>query len=135
MQYLEWEEHYNIGIKEIDIQHRGLFDIISKLSTTQRYEKEGKYFYAMLNQFVEFTKIHFLTEERYMREAGYPGLSEHQQEHAVFLNDVIQRVLEYEEKGLETQQEILHFLKERYMEHILGPDRDYQQTLIDHGFK
>ena len=29
MPFLEWKDSYNIGVKEIDNQHRGLFDIIS----------------------------------------------------------------------------------------------------------
>ena len=31
MPFLEWKDAYNIGVKEIDNQHRGLFDIIDKL--------------------------------------------------------------------------------------------------------
>ena len=62
MQFLEWEDTYNIGVKEIDIQHRGLFDIISKLSASRRYGTDGKYFFAMLIQLVDYTKIHFATE-------------------------------------------------------------------------
>ena len=46
MQFLEWKDSYNIGVKEIDNQHRGLFDIISKLFTSQLYEPDGKYFFV-----------------------------------------------------------------------------------------
>jgi len=82
------EDSYNIGVKEIDIQHRGLFDIISKLSATRRFETEGQYFLATLDKLVEYAKIHFSTEERYMREAQYPKLAEHQKEHRLFFPEV-----------------------------------------------
>jgi hemerythrin-like metal-binding protein len=135
MQFLEWEDTYNIGVKEIDIQHRGLFDIISKLSTSRNYKTEGKYFFATLNQFIDYTKIHFVTEERYMREAQYPKIVEHQQEHTEFMIEVMKLAHDCEEKKPDIEQKILDFLKDWYMTHILGTDRGYQKALLDKGFK
>ena len=135
MQFLEWEDSYNIGVKEIDIQHRGLFDIISKLSASRRYETDGKYFFAMLNQLVDYTKTHFATEERYMREAQYPQLAEHQQEHIEFITEVMKLVRDCEKKEPDIEQKILNFLKNWYMAHIMGTDRDYQKTFMEKGFK
>jgi hemerythrin len=135
MQFLEWDESYNIGIREIDNQHRGLFDLISKLSTTQRYETSGQYFLATLNKLVEYARIHFATEERYMREAQYPKLIEHQQEHRLFFPEVEKLMNDLELKQPDIHQKILDFLKDWYMSHILGTDRDYQTTLIEKGFR
>jgi hemerythrin len=135
MQFLEWEDKYNIGVKEIDIQHRGLFDIISKLFTSRRYETDGKYFFAVFNQLVEYTKVHFATEERYMREAQYPKTIEHQQEHVEFVNEMTKLLHDCERKEPEIEQKTLDFLKDWYMNHIMGTDRDYQKTLLDKGFK
>jgi hemerythrin len=135
MQFLEWEDSYNIGVKEIDIQHRGLFDIISRLSTSRNYRTEGKYFFATLNQFIDYTKVHFATEERYMREAQYSKLTEHQQEHAEFMIEVMKLARDCEKKLPDIEQTILNHLKNWYMIHILGTDRDYQKALKDRGFK
>jgi hemerythrin len=134
MQFLEWEDSYNIGVKEIDIQHRGLFDVISKLSTARRYDPSGKYFSAMLDQFIDYAKIHFATEERYMQEAQYNKLVEHQQEHNQFLTDIMTLAAGAEKKEPDIQQKILDFLKDWYVAHILGADRDYQKAFRDKGF-
>jgi hemerythrin len=135
MQFLEWEDTYNIGVKEIDIQHRGLFDIISRLFRSRNYKTEGKYFFATLTQFIDYTKIHFATEERYMREAEYPKIVEHQQEHTEFMIEVMKLARDCENKEPDIEQKILDFLKTWYMKHILGTDRDYQKAFIDKGFK
>jgi hemerythrin len=135
MQFLEWEDTYNIGIKEIDIQHRGLFDIISRLFTSRNYKTEGKFFFATFNQFIDYTKIHFATEERYMRDAEYPKLIEHQQEHTEFIIEVMKLAHDCEKKEPGIEQKILDFLKNWYMDHIIGTDRDYQKTLLEKGFK
>jgi hemerythrin len=135
MQFFEWEDAYNIGVREIDIQHRGLFNIISKLSTSRQYETEGKYFFAMFNQLVDYTRIHFATEERYMREAQYPRFIEHQQEHTAFFIEVTKLAGDFEKKAPDIQQKILNFLKDWYTTHIMGTDRDYQKTFMEKGFK
>ena len=105
MPFIEWEDAYNIGVKEIDIQHRGLFDIISKLFTSRQYEPDGKYYFLTLNKLIEYARIHFATEERYMREAGYSKLAEHKQEHIKFLEEIskLLKCLENKEPGIENK--------------------------------
>ena len=69
-----------------------------------------------------------------MREAQYPKLVEHQQEHAVFITEVMKLMHDFEKKEPDIQQKILDYLKDWYMEHIMGTDRDYQKALMDKGF-
>jgi hemerythrin-like metal-binding protein len=135
MPFLEWEDTYNIGVKEIDIQHRGIFDIISRLFTSRNFKTEGKYFLATLHQFIDYTKIHFVTEERYMRDAQYSKFIEHQQEHTEFIIELMKLVHSCENKEPDIEQNILDFLKAWYLKHILGTDRDLQKALLDKGFK
>jgi hemerythrin len=135
MPFLEWKDTYNIGVKEIDNQHRGLFDIISKLFTSRLYEPDGKYFFLMLNNFVEYTRVHFATEERYMQEAQYPKFAEHRREHELFIAQVSQLVQDIEKKEPDIEDKILGFLKDWYLAHILGTDRDLEESFRIKGFK
>ena len=135
MPFLEWKDTYNIGVKEIDNQHRGLFDIISKLFTSRLYEPDGKYFFLMLKNFVEYTQVHFATEERYMQEAQYPKFAEHQREHELFIAQVSKLVQDIEKKEPESENKTLDFLKDWYLAHILGTDRDLEKSFQAKGFK
>jgi hemerythrin len=135
MPFLEWKETYNIGVKEIDNQHRGLFDIISKLFNTRSYEPDGKYFCLTLNKFVEYAQVHFSTEERYMQEAHYLKLAEHQREHEFFLTQVSQMARDVENKEPDIENKTLDFLKDWYLAHILGTDRDLEIPFREKGFK
>jgi len=56
-------------------------------------------------------KIHFSTEERYMREAQYPQVAEHQQEHEQFITQVSKLVQDVENKEPHIENEVLSFLK------------------------
>ena len=135
MEFLEWKDSYNIGVKEIDNQHRGLFDLISKLFTSRLYEPEGKYFFLTLNKFVEYAQVHFSTEERYMQEAQYPKFAEHQREHELFIAQVSKLVQDVENMEPNIETKTIDFLKDWYLAHILGTDRDLEGWFQTKGFK
>jgi hemerythrin len=135
MTFLEWKDSYNIGVKEIDIQHRGLFDLVSKLSNTKYFAHDEKYFFATLNMLVKYAELHFATEERYMVEAGYPRLEEHQKEHEKFLLDIFKLAEDLERGDAGLQQKILSFLHDWYSAHILGTDREYKECFEKKGFR
>ena len=135
MHFVEWKEEFNIGIKEIDIQHRGLFDLINKLSNADRIQSDGKYFYMTFSKLIEYAGLHFSTEERYMSEAGYPGLEEHRREHLKFLSELSKLESRLENRTNNIEKEILSYLKTWYSSHILGEDRDYIGSLTARGFK
>jgi hemerythrin-like metal-binding protein len=134
MRFVEWKEEYNVGVKEIDNQHRGLFSIINKLSTTGRFEPEGKYFLVTFDSLIEYARVHFATEERYMREAGYAKLSEHSQEHSRCLTELSTLAVDLKKKKPGMEKIILEYLKSWYITHILGTDRDYLESLKAKGF-
>ena len=130
MQFLEWKESYNIGVKEIDNQHRGLFELIGKLASSRSYEPGGKYFFLTLNKFAEYAQIHFSTEERYMHEARYPQTEEHQHEHHFFIQQLSLFMQQVERKESGSEDRALAYLKEWYLKHILGSDRE-----LEHWFR
>ena len=135
MPFLEWKDSYNIGVKEIDNQHRGLFDLISKLFTSRLYEPDGKYFLLTLDKFVEYAQVHFATEERYMQEAQYPKFAEHQREHELFIAQASKLVQDVENKEPDIESKTLDFLKDWYLAHILGTDRELEKPFHAKGFK
>ena len=135
MPFLEWKDTYNIGVKEIDNQHRGLFDLISKLFNSRLYEPDGKYFILTLNKFVEYAQVHFSTEERYMQEAHYPMFAEHQNEHELFIEEISKLARDAENKEPDIENKTLDFLKNWYIAHILGADRDLEKSFQAKGFK
>jgi len=82
-----WGPEYRIGQAVIDAQHRELFAAVNEFARVVRGAKTGAQalrISAFLRRYVE---EHFETEERVMREAGYPLLDVQQQQHARFARD------------------------------------------------
>jgi hemerythrin-like metal-binding protein len=80
----------------------------------------------MMNKFVEYTQVHFSTEERYMQEAEYPKFVEHHREHELFITQLLKIVQNIEKKEPDIETKTLSFLKDWYLAHILGTDRDLE---------
>jgi hemerythrin len=84
---LQWTQALSVGIPEIDAQHQELFRRVDRLleaTLADDHRETG----AMLVFLGEYVLTHFSTEERFMREVGYPGLPRHREEHERFVADL-----------------------------------------------
>jgi hemerythrin-like metal-binding protein len=135
MKPVPWTERFSVGIKEIDLQHRGLLDIKNQLIDSIEKENEWKTTSAILDSLINYAYNHFATEERYMKETEYPELSWHVGLHLEFIKKVFSLSQEVSLKGLEIQREMLTYLTEWYTNHVLGVDRKYMASLSAKGIK
>lgn len=72
------------GISIIDDQHQQLFEFINKLD---RFKDDKSSFMKTLIELQTYVKLHFKTEEDYMRYAHYPDYKEHKDCHDKFIKD------------------------------------------------
>lgn len=95
---IEWRISYEIGVKEIDMQHKALFDKINALLEACN-SKEGKQEVINTMDFLgNYVVTHFSDEEKLQREIGYPEYIRHKEAHDKFIK-------EYEKLKTKLQQE------------------------------
>jgi len=70
-----------IGVPEIDAQHQGLFEEAARFEAAARAREPHDRLRALLASIADRAVEHFLAEEKLMRDAGYPRLAQHAQEH------------------------------------------------------
>lgn len=124
----EWKEDYLVGIKEIDKQHKMIFDIANRASEILHKAKETdeyKVSERIVNELKEYTIYHFYTEEEYMLSINYKGIFWHKMEHENF----IKRINSIKIKDLQNNQEryvteILELIISWITKHILIKDKD-----------
>jgi hemerythrin len=68
--------HLEIGVPEIDAQHREIFGTLRTLDAALAAHDEDAADLA-LRHLSRYVLVHFETEERWMRRTGYPRLREH----------------------------------------------------------
>jgi hemerythrin len=87
----EWKDEYSVGVKEIDEQHRKLFEIGGRASSlvkntliSNKYDK----ILDVISELIDYTFYHFKCEENLMLQAKYRGFFSHKLEHEDFINKV-----------------------------------------------
>lgn len=85
MPIVTWCDEYNVNVEEIDTQHRKLLELVNDLHSSVEACVDKNDLKNLLIELLEFTKVHFSTEERFMKEYDYPELAEHHKEHRILL--------------------------------------------------
>ncbi len=123
----EMKDEYLTGIKEIDDEHRRLFEIAEEAYQLQQNEFiPDKYdnISKLLHELREYTKTHFEHEEAYMESIHYKKMFTQKTQHQQFCEKLDEFDLEHLDEASDNQiAEILTFLTEWLVEHILYNDK------------
>jgi hemerythrin len=131
--YIQWNESLSVKIKELDDQHKKLFDMINNFYEGISTNKSSTAISQIVSEMKKYACLHFATEENIMSKYGYPNLPTHKKHH----NDFIVKVQEYEEKinkGYPVlASDIVKFLKDWIIIHIQVEDKVYSNYFEKKG--
>lgn len=119
-----WSEAFHIGLPEIDDQHMMLVNLMNDLWAAIAANAPVSRCDEILARLENYTVAHFTAEEIMMRTLGYPELERHKAAHLEFVKRIQAergRVAEGERPTLN----ILHFLQDWLIKHILVNDKAY----------
>jgi len=85
MPIVTWCDEFNINVVEIDMQHRKMLELVNNLHSSVEARIDKNILRNLLVELVEFTRMHFATEEKLMKKYDYPGFEEHREEHRILL--------------------------------------------------
>ena len=125
----QWSDKYLLGINEIDEQHRGFFELCNHkpLSEMDRAEMA-----LMLEQLNDYIQNHFRHEQELMKQAKYPDLESHLEEHKFFIQKVQEMKQEYSYMNPLLYEKITIFMKKWFLSHIMFSDRKYQEYVVNY---
>jgi hemerythrin len=135
MPLFNWTDAYAVNIMIIDNQHKQLVDMINGLHEAMRTGKGNEVLGEMVNGLAKYALHHFTQEEKYMTQHAYPGLAAHKVEHEAFKKKVgeIQKKMGEQKFGL--TMEVMNFLKDWLVKHILEVDKKYAPFLNERGVR
>src|SRR5689334_7710614 len=109
-----WDEGIGTGVDSIDTEHKLQVSLVNALEELIRQGKDPALAAKTITQLVDFTNVHFLSEELMMRLYSYPQHDQHKLEHARLTEQVAQlqqRVEAGEQKAaLDTIEELHRWL-------------------------
>lgn len=125
MSAIVWNDSLELGLPQIDEQHRRLVDRYNELAAAYRRREPDAELARRLAVLLDFTAAHFASEEALMAEMGYDGLDEHREEH----QDLLQRVGRFQVVLAEGRQTItlpvLQYLQHWLLGHMRGADGEF----------
>ncbi len=87
---IEWQNKWCLGIEEIDNQHRTLIEMINTFYNNADTLEDITLTKKHINELLEYIRLHFMTEERYMIREEYPYIDEHRQKHIEITGKALQ---------------------------------------------
>lgn len=130
---LKWEDRYIVGIKSIDDQHKKLIQMMIDLWDAIESGKGRSVISQVLQDLLDYTRTHFVDEEKLMIQNNFPDYDQHKADHDRFVNEVMNAAKDYVEKRAVPTQKILTFLAHWLIEHIMGYDKNLSAFLKEKG--
>ncbi|MCK5539057.1 MAG: hemerythrin family protein [Bacteroidales bacterium] len=127
----KWSKELEFGIKEIDEQHHHIMDLVNDFSKmdTEFFSRDD--ILDVFNDVISYAHVHFQSEEKIFKEAGYPGTEEHIKEHQKLLLRINNLFLSFSEKDItHTVKEVAELLKEWIEDHLMRVDKKYVSFLL-----
>ena len=124
-----WKKSYEVGIAEIDVQHRRLVGFINELSDAMMVKQGHRAVPHVLEELIDYIQLHFTSEEGLMQEMNYPALDEHCQEHLEMTKQILEFKARYSRDHDLSPSELLAFLCEWLKDHILASDKELGKYL------
>jgi hemerythrin len=137
MSFFVWKESFNIGISNIDEQHRSIVDKINELHDSHGNAERGTVA-GIIADLTRYTIDHFTLEEQMFDRVSYPGSQAHRRQHELFREKLADLGNDFDKGRSGVAGETLQFLKEWFMDHILNEDMKYKPyigTLPDENLK
>ena len=120
MQLLQWTKELEIGLENVDIQHKQLINMINEITLAVEYGQPNTALLNLVDRLLEYAHNHFKVESDIFDQYEYPDRVNHEAEHATFIDKVkyIRRMCEL----LDTQMssKIREFLLNWFVSHILS---------------
>ncbi len=130
---VEWSDDLSVNVRTIDEHHMTLINMINELYQAMRQRKTNSVIKEIVDKLLEYTKYHFGYEEKIFDKYKYPDTDSHKKLHRTFEGKI-----EEFGKGLASgkaivSSEVIRFLKDWLVKHIMIVDHKYSQFMNEHG--
>jgi len=132
-----WNDGMSVGVRKVDDQHKRMVVMINELHMAMRGGKGRKELEHLFKELADYTVTHFRTEEELMLTYGYPvgDYEFHKQEHDKLTEQVKELRSKAEEGKLAITIEVMNFLRDWLVNHILDTDKKMGPFFAAKGLK
>ena len=132
---LVWTPELETGIRQIDLQHQELIEIINEFESAHEAGEDARAMNDLLPRLAGYVVFHFATEESMLR--GLPGGAEHKalhlEQHKTFTDRFMKlKAMPGKDQRLEITT-MLDYLKQWLVNHIMKTDVQLARIILSKG--
>ena len=133
MALITWNSTYSVNVKEIDLQHQKLIALINQLHDGMKAGKGQEITGKILSDLADYTKFHFGYEEKLFDQTKYPDTMVQKRQHSDLVKQVVNYISKFQKGEAILTMELMNFLKDWLMNHIVATDKKYTSFLNSKG--
>jgi hemerythrin len=131
MALVDWRPEFELGVPEVDAQHRRLVELLNgAFELTGERSGTADRVAAAVDDLLKHTLEHFADEERLMASATYPGLEDHKSAHRTLRKRAVELASALRQDGAPGAAELFYFLRGWFEEHIVGEDQRFRPWVL-----
>jgi hemerythrin len=127
MSLIKWKDEFNLGIDEVDNEHRDLVALINALHEAMLAGAGRADILEGISQIYTLVSAHFEREEAFMRESRYMAYAEHKEDHEVLLDDLREIIEQVRSGGGYAEARLSADLQYWFSEHFRTHDARLHQ--------
>lgn len=135
---IQWLDSYELGFEEIDAQHKDFVNSLNEFYGViqgKAQDVDQKFLDEMLEKVASHAKHHFDTEEKYFDSCHFDLAEEHKQIHENLLSKVAEFQVKKADDLVAMTFEIIDFLEDWLVGHMVNEDRKYVTCFKECGLK
>jgi len=133
MEKIIWVDSYSVGIKEMDKHHQHIIQIINTIIEEKDGDDSFESITNALTELTVYSKNHLEREEQLMLDHKYPDYPKQIKEHNYFREKIANLCFDLIEDTGSIPAEVLNFLKEWFINHIINVDMRYKLFFKEKG--
>lgn len=129
---LTWNSLLETGVRQIDLQHQELIELINELVTAHEDGRDDEALEKVLPRLTAYVLFHFSTEESLMagEAAGTPHAAHHLGEHRKFAEKVASIKAESCVEPVIIVAHLLEYLNSWLVNHIMNTDKELARHIL-----
>lgn len=132
---IEWNDSFSVGVALFDKQHQQLLEMLNRIIRDPAATTRSETVADILTDMTRYAQEHFKAEEDLMTAYTYPGLEEHRQQHDGFREKAARLCLATVEGQASVPQDLLAFLQQWLVRHILQVDMAFKPFFAEKGIR
>jgi hemerythrin len=129
MDSFKWKENFNIGIEEIDNQHKSFLECLNDCCAQISINRGSLIDKSLIDKLSDYASTHFKFEENLMEFEGYPEIEQHRKMHQYFELQVAEMEISIADQEVRSLKSVLPFLRDWLLNHIIEQDKKFASYL------